>query len=72
MAHYGKSIPPYDQPTRAHAVNGEVALSGPGNIGVSMTPEAASASAKHIVDATAKAHRQREKRQAGIQQTKAD
>jgi hypothetical protein len=56
------SIPPYDKPTRAHAVDGEVTLSGPGNISLSLTPEAAHASARHIAEATEKAHRQREER----------
>jgi hypothetical protein len=56
------SIPPYDKPTRAHAVDGEVTLTGPGNIGLSLTPEAARASAKQIAEATEKAHRQREER----------
>ena len=55
-------IPPYDEPTRARAIDGEVTLTGPGNIGLSMTPKAARDSARDLARATEKAHLQLEQR----------
>jgi hypothetical protein len=46
----GKSQPPFDEPMTAQSVDGEVAITGPGHIHGSMTPQAAKDSADHLKD----------------------
>lgn len=46
---------PYDEPTKADAVDGEVTLNGPDGIGLSMTPEAAEETARRLARAAAEA-----------------
>ena len=48
----------YDTPTEVDAVDGEVTLSGPDGIGVSMTPEAAEATAARLLAGARKAKAQ--------------
>lgn len=44
----GKPQPPFDEPMTAKPVDGEVAITGPGHIHGSMTPQAAKDSAAHL------------------------
>jgi hypothetical protein len=44
----GKPQPPFDEPMTAKPVDGEVAITGPGHIHGSMTPQAAKVSAAHL------------------------
>jgi hypothetical protein len=48
----------YDQPTNTDAVAGEVTLNGPDGVGLSMTPDAAEATAHRLIEAAAKARQQ--------------
>jgi hypothetical protein len=49
---------PHDTPTSASAEEGEVMLDGPDGLAVSLTPDAAAASATAIADAAEKARGQ--------------
>jgi hypothetical protein len=46
-------IDPYDDPTEAESIDGEVVLIGPGTIAASMTPKAAAETARRLRDADA-------------------
>jgi hypothetical protein len=59
------NIEPYGEPGRAAAVDGEVVLNGPGNVGVSMTLEAAEETAKQLLTAVDGARKQRAQASAG-------
>lgn len=48
----------YDQPSIVTAIDGEVAMSGPDGIGLSMTPEAAARTSKRLCDAATEARGQ--------------
>jgi hypothetical protein len=51
-------IDPYEEPTDADSVDGEVVLIGPGTIAASMTPKAASETARRLRAAARKARGQ--------------
>jgi hypothetical protein len=51
-------IDPYDDPTEAESIDGEVVLIGPGTIAASMTPKAAAETARRLRDAARKASAQ--------------
>jgi len=59
---------PHDTPTTASAEEGEVMLDGPDGLAVSLTPEAAKASAEAIADAADTAQRQVARPQAASDQ----
>jgi len=48
----------YDEPTTATAIDGEVVLSGPDSVAVSITPDAADESARRMIVAANEARRQ--------------
>jgi hypothetical protein len=48
-------IDPYDDPTDADSIDGEVVLIGPGPIAASMTPKAATETARRLRHAARKA-----------------
>ncbi|HEY3695912.1 hypothetical protein [Phenylobacterium sp.] len=48
-------IDPYDDPTDADSIDGEVVLIGPGTIAASMTPKAAAETARRLRHAARKA-----------------
>jgi hypothetical protein len=48
-------IDPYDDPTDARSIDGEVVLIGPGTIAASMTPKAAAETARRLRDAAREA-----------------
>ena len=50
--------PAYDTPSRVYAVHGEVVLDGPDGVGLSMTPDAASETAKRLARAAEEARAQ--------------
>ena len=52
------SKPAYDEPMTATPVDGEVAITGPGHIHGSMTPDAAKRSARRLKDVAESAERQ--------------
>lgn len=50
--------PPFDRPITATPIEGEVAITGPGHIHGSMTPDAAKRSAEKLKDVAETAERQ--------------
>jgi hypothetical protein len=49
------SIEPFDEPTEADCIDGEVVMIGPGTIAASMTPEAAEETARRLQAAARRA-----------------
>lgn len=50
---------PFDEPSHVEAVDGEVVVDGPDGVAVSLTPDAAMATADRLADAAVEAHGQR-------------
>ncbi|RAK52700.1 hypothetical protein [Phenylobacterium deserti] len=50
--------PTYDKPLEAGAVDGEVAITGPGNVQGAFTPEAALESAQELIEVAKQAEAQ--------------
>ena len=52
-----KPMPPYSAPMEASAVEGEVVVSGPGNVSCALTPEAAEQSGNALLLAAREARK---------------
>jgi Zn-dependent alcohol dehydrogenase len=57
MALQKKAIPAFKRPGHATAIDGEVTLHGVGNLGISMTPDAAETTAQRIIAASKQARK---------------
>ncbi len=53
-----KQNPAYDAPSTVYAIDGEVVLSGPDGVGLSMTPAAAAETARRLAEASKVAEQQ--------------